>query len=193
MKKYIDKTSVVEKSSTIGNGTKVWHFTHIDCNTIVGENCTIGQNVYIGKNVSIGENVKIQNNVSIYSGVMIEDNVFCGPSAVFTNVLFPRSSYPNDESSYLKTLVKSGATIGANATIICGHNIGHNAMVGAGSVVTRDIKDGELVVGSPQKHIGWVCECGNKLDDLFICKKCGNKYRLSEAGMGSEVVGTQGD
>lgn len=188
---YIDKTAVVEKSAQIGDGTKIWHFCHIDENAIIGKNCVIGQNAYIGKNAVIGDNVKIQNNVSVYSGVIIKDNVFCGPSCVFTNDLTPRSRYPKKKGEYMTTIVDEGATIGGNATIICNNKIGENAFVGAGTVVTRNIKDGELVVGNPQQHIGWVCSCGQRLTAELLCKNCKKRYYLSEKGI-SVKNGTKG-
>jgi UDP-2-acetamido-3-amino-2,3-dideoxy-glucuronate N-acetyltransferase len=154
--------AVIDEGCIIGAGTKIWHFSHIMPNCIIGENCNIGQNVVISPEVILGKNVKVQNNVSIYTGVQCEDDVFLGPSMVFTNVLNPRSAV-NRKNQYLKTLVKQGATIGANATIVCGHDIGRFAFIGAGAVVTRTVPDYALVVGNPAKQTGWMSEFGHKL------------------------------
>ncbi len=172
---YVHESSYVDENVKIGDGSKIWHFSHVQSGSIIGGNSTIGQNVNVSNNVRIGNFVKIQNNVSIYEGVELEDYVFCGPSMVFTNVLVPRSEFPQRGSKhYLKTLVKKSASIGANATIICGNNIGSYAFIGAGSVVTKDIPDYALAVGNPAKVVGWVNEKGNKLVfDSFgksICK-----------------------
>ena len=150
---FVHKSSYVDDGAKIGNNTKVWHFCHIQSGAVIGDNCTLGQNVNIASNVKIGNGVKIQNNVSVYEGVEIEDGVFCGPSCVFTNDLTPRARYPKGVQGYKKTLVKEGATIGANATIICGHTIGKNAFVGAGAVVTSDVQDKQIVVGVPARVI----------------------------------------
>jgi len=159
------ETSVIDNKVIIGNGTKIWHFSHIQSGTSIGQNCSIGQNVYIGNNVIIGNSVKIQNNVSIYEGVEVEDFVFCGPSMTFTNIVLPRSEFPQKGSKfYLKTLVKKSASIGANATIVCGNTIGQYAMIGAGTVITKNIPDFALVVGNPGKIVGWVNKKGQSLD-----------------------------
>jgi len=182
VKKYsAHPTAIIDEPVSIGEGTQIWHFSHVMKGAQIGKNCKLGQNVHIGANVKIGNNVKIQNNVSIYTGVTLEDNVFCGPSAVFTNILTPRSAYPrNTEEYFLKTLVREGATIGANATIICGVTIGKHAFIGAGAVVTRDITDYALVYGNPARQRGWVCECGIKLqfnpDQTARCPECGKEY-----------------
>ena len=160
---FIHPTSIVEKPSTIGKGTKIWHFSHIMSHVTIGKNCTIGQNVFIGENVNIGDGVKIQNNVSVFDGVTLEDDVFCGPSCVFTNVKSPRSNIPQNKK-YMLTLVKKGATIGANATIICGNTIGQYVLIGAGSVVTKSMPNHALVYGNPAHINGWVCECGAKIN-----------------------------
>ncbi len=161
---YIDKNAVVDDNVTIGEGSKIWHFSHVQSGAKIGKNCVIGQNVNIGNNVTVGNYVKIQNNVSVYEGVTLEDYVFCGPSMVFTNILNPRSKYPQVGAKYyIKTLVKEGASLGANCTIVCGHTIGRFAMVGAGAVVTKDIPDFALVVGNPAKISGWYSEAGIKL------------------------------
>ena len=161
---FIHNSSYIDEDVKIGNQSKIWHFSHIQSGSVIGSNTTLGQNVNVSNNVKIGNYVKIQNNVSVYEGVELEDYVFCGPSVVFTNILIPRSEFPQRGSKhYLKTLVKKSASIGANATIICGNNIGSYAFIGAGSVVTKDIPDYALAVGNPAKVVGWVNEKGNKL------------------------------
>jgi UDP-2-acetamido-3-amino-2,3-dideoxy-glucuronate N-acetyltransferase len=180
---FIHPSSVIDENVIIGNNTKIWHFSHVSKNVSIGENCSLGQNVFVGNNVIIGNGVKIQNNVSIYEGVELEDFVFCGPSMVFTNDLTPRSKFPKGSSFYKKTLVMYGATLGANCTIICGHTIGKWAMVGAGSVVTKDIPNYVLVVGNPARKIGYVCECGFRLKDDLICKQCNNVYYETNGGL----------
>ena len=162
MKYFAHSSAVIDEGSIIGDNTKIWHFSHIMTNSKIGNNCNIGQNVVISPDVIIGNNVKIQNNVSVYTGVICEDDVFLGPSMVFTNVINPRSSI-NRKEEFLKTNVGKGASIGANATIICGNNIGKFALIGAGSVVTKEIPDFALVVGNPARQIGWVDEAGNRL------------------------------
>lgn len=185
---FLHESSFIDENVKIGDGTKVWHFSHIQSGSTIGENCSIGQNVNVGNNVKIGNGVKIQNNVSVYEGVELEDFVFCGPSMVFTNVMNPRSEFPQKGSEfYHRTLVKKSASIGANATIICGHTIGKYAFVAAGSVVTKDVPNYGLVVGVPARRIAWVCECGDKLefsDSETVCKKCGKKYRKNENDIG---------
>jgi len=172
------KSSYIDDNVTIGDGTKIWHFCHLESDAIIGKNCVLGQNVYIGKGVIIGDSCKIQNNVSIYAGVQLEDYVFCGPSCVFTNDLTPRSQYPKGYENFIKTLVKQGASIGANATIVCGNTVGRYAMVGAGAVVTKDICDYSLVKGIPARHSVWVCKCGDLLSKENICKSCNRVYLL---------------
>lgn len=176
----IHETAIVDNGAIIGDGTHIWHFSHIMSGASVGSNCTLGQNVFVASGVSIGNYSKIQNNVSIYEGVVLEDHVFCGPSMVFTNVLDPRCLYPQRGSEhYMRTLVKRGASIGANATIICGNTIGSHAMIGAGAVVTRTVSDYALMVGVPAVRLGWVCECGIRLikkNTGLYCKKCGLNY-----------------
>ena len=180
---FVHPTSIVEEPSTISEGTKIWHFSHIMPHTTIGKDCTIGQNVFIGENVNIGNNVKIQNNVSVFDGVTLEDEVFCGPSCVFTNIKSPRSSIAQRDN-FMPTLVKKGATIGANATIICGNTIGKYALIGAGSVITSDVADYALVYGNPARINGWVCECGKKIDfketDKGRCSQCGKHYVRQE-------------
>ncbi len=178
---FAHNTAVIDKGCEIGIGTKIWHFSHIMPNSKIGENCNIGQNVVISPNVVLGKNVKVQNNVSIYTGVICEDDVFLGPSMVFTNVINPRSAIIRKDE-YKPTFVRKGASIGANATIICGNEIGEYALIGAGTVVTKEVLPYALVVGNPSKQIGWVSEYGHRLDfndDGFaICSESGEKYQL---------------
>ncbi len=180
---FIHESAIVEHGCNIGAGTKVWHFSHIMGSAVIGSNCNIGQNVFIADGVKIGSNNKVQNNVSIFTGVECEDDVFLGPSMVFTNVINPRSAV-NRKEEYKRTLIKKGASIGANATIICGIEIGSYAMIGAGAVVTKDVKDFELLVGNPAKQIGWVSEYGNKLqfdeNGIALCFETSSKYLLNE-------------
>ena len=176
----IHETAIVDQGAHIGDGTKIWHFSHIMSTAIIGTNVSIGQNCFIGENVKIGNNVKIQNNVSLYDGITVEENVFIGPSAVFTNVTKPRSEYPTNKV-YAKTLIKKGATIGANATIVCGIELGEYCFIGSGSVVTKNIPNNSLIVGNPGKIIGWVGESGERLvidEELGIDEKLQNKYSL---------------
>ncbi len=176
MSYFVHPSSVVDDVVTIGAGTKIWHFCHIQSGATIGENCSLGQNVNVANNVKIGNNVKIQNNVSVYEGVELEDYTFCGPSMVFTNDLTPRAKYPKGSVGYKKTLVKWGASIGANATIICGTVIGKCALIAAGAVVTKNVKDYALMAGVPAKQIGWVCECGEPLKRSLKCSECGREY-----------------
>lgn len=174
-------TAIVDSGCLVGDGTRVWHWTHICAGARIGERCSFGQNVYVGNDVLIGNNVKVQNNVSIYDSVTLEDDVFCGPSMVFTNVSNPRSAVSR-RHEYRRTLVRRGATIGANATVVCGHVIGEFAFIGAGAVVTRDVPAYALVVGAPARRIGWVCCCGVRLSDEageVACSECGASYRVS--------------
>lgn len=182
MKYSAHETAVIDAGCTIGEGTKIWHFSHIMPDCVIGENCNIGQNVVVSPGVVLGKNVKIQNNVSIYSGVECEDDVFLGPSMVFTNVVNPRSAV-NRRGEYSKTVVKRGASIGANATIVCGHDIGEFAFIGAGAVVTKTVPAYALVVGNPARQIGWMSEYGHRLDfneeGIAVCKESGEKYKKS--------------
>lgn len=167
----------------IGDGTKIWHFCHIQEGATIGKKCSLGQNVNVSNNVRIGNFCRIQNNVSIYEGVELENYVFCGPSMVFTNDLTPRAKYPKGKTEYKKTLIKTGATVGANATIVCGNTLGKWSMVASGAVVTKNVPDYALMAGIPAKQIGWVCECGAKLDDSLHCQKCERKYILDRVRM----------
>lgn len=180
---YVDKHAVVDDNVEIGEGTKIWHFSHVQSGSKIGRKCILGQNVNIGNNVIIGNFVKIQNNVSVYEGVELEDYVFCGPSMVFTNILNPRSKYPQVGAEYyIKTLVKEGASLGANSTVVCGVTIGRFAFVAAGAVVTKDIPDFALVMGNPARIKGWYSEAGHKLvfkeDGIAECKKSGKIYKF---------------
>lgn len=163
---YVHESSYIDEDVEIGKGTKIWHFCHIQKGARIGENCSFGQNVNVSNNVKIGNGVKVQNNVSIYEGVELEDYVFCGPSMVFTNDLTPRAKYPKGRGGYKKTLIKKGASIGANATIVCGHTVGKWAMIAAGAVVTGDVPDYALVAGVPARQIGWVDEQGNQFEEI---------------------------
>ena len=180
-KYYAHPTAVVDDLCQIGEGVKIWHFSHIMSNCVIGDYSNIGQNVVVSPDVVLGKNVKVQNNVSIYTGVTCDDDVFLGPSMVFTNVINPRSAV-NRKSEYLKTHVGRGATIGANATIVCGHNIGEFAFIGAGAVVTKEIPPYALVVGNPARHIGWMSEFGHRLNfdenSVAICPESNEKYEL---------------
>lgn len=178
---FAHETAIIDENVEIGQGTKIWHFCHIMSGCKIGENCNIGQNVVVSPGVILGNNVKVQNNVSIYTGVICEDDVFLGPSMVFTNVVNPRSAV-NRRGQYVTTIVRRGASIGANATIVCGHNIGEFAFIGAGAVVTKEVPAYALVVGNPAKHVGWMSEYGHRLhfNDLGIavCPESGEKYYL---------------
>lgn len=178
MNYFVHESSYIDENVIIGDDTKVWHFSHIQKGAQIGENCSLGQNVNISNNVKIGDGVKIQNNVSVYEGVELEDYVFCGPSMVFTNDLTPRSKYPKGTEGYKRTLVKYGASIGANATIVCGNTIGRWAMIASGAVVTKNVPDYALMAGLPAKQIGWICECGIVLKNKLTCTECNKEYLL---------------
>ena len=191
MNYFKHESAYVDDNCIIGEGTKIWHFSHIQSGTKIGKKCVFGQNVNVGSNVSIGDFCKVQNNVSIYEGVTLEDYVFCGPSMVFTNILDPKCKYPQVGAQfYVKTLVKEGASIGANATIVCGITLGKHCLIGAGSVVTKDVPDYALVVGVPGKILGWVSEAGKRLnfdkDGMAYCEKSQKKYQLKN-GLVTEV------
>jgi UDP-2-acetamido-3-amino-2,3-dideoxy-glucuronate N-acetyltransferase len=178
---YNHETAIIDEGCIIGKGTKIWHFSHIMTNCIIGENCNLGQNVVVSPKVVLGKNVKVQNNVSIYTGVTCDDDVFLGPSMVFTNVINPRSAISR-KNQYAKTHVGKGASIGANATIVCGHNIGEYAFIGAGSVVTKNVPSYSLWVGNPAKQVGWISEYGHRLkfnkDNIAVCPESKEKYKL---------------
>ncbi len=178
---FAHETAVIDDNCNIGDGTKIWHFSHIMSNCKIGKKCNIGQNVVVSPQVILGNNVKVQNNVSIYTGVICEDDVFLGPSMVFTNVINPRSAV-NRKDEYMKTTVKKGVSIGANATIVCGNDIGEFAFIGAGAVVVKEIKPYALVVGNPSKQIGWISEFGHRLhfdkNDIAVCPESNEKYEL---------------
>ncbi len=183
MKNYFaHETAVLDEGCRIGDGTRIWHFTHVMAGAVVGKNCVLGQNVMIANRVTIGDNVKIQNNVSVYEGVTCEDNVFLGPSAVFTNVINPRA-FIERKHEFRPTLVKEGASIGANATIVCGHTIGRYALVGAGAVITHDVPDYALVTGNPARQIGWISEFGCRLsfdnNGEAVCPESGQTYQIT--------------
>ena len=177
---FVHESSYLDEGAQVGEGTSIWHYCHISAGAVVGRRCKFGQNVFVANGTQIGDNVKIQNNVSIYAGVTLEDDVFCGPSMVFTNIATPRSAIPrNTLDDYLPTLVKRGASIGANATIVCGHTIGEYAFIGAGSVVTKDVPAYALIYGNPARRHGWACECGLRLafDEAETTCSCGRRYR----------------
>lgn len=183
---FAHETAVIDSDCSIGNGTKIWHFSHIMSNSIIGENCNLGQNVVVSPKVVLGNNVKVQNNVSIYTGVVCEDDVFLGPSMVFTNVINPRSAIKRQDQ-YKQTIVKKGASIGANATIVCGNNIGEYAFIGAGAVVTKEVAPYALVVGNPSKQIGWISEYGHRLkfdeNGYAVCPESSQKYQLKNGNI----------
>jgi UDP-2-acetamido-3-amino-2,3-dideoxy-glucuronate N-acetyltransferase len=181
---FVHESSYVDEGAVIGAGTKIWHFSHVMPGAVIGERCNLGQNVVVMGGTRIGRNVKIQNNVSVYEGVELEDDVFCGPSMVFTNVLNPRS-HVSRKHEYRRTLVRRGATIGANATIICGVTLGEYAFVGAGAVITKDVPPYALMAGVPARRVGWVCQCGERLPDGGVgqCAACGTAYERSGDGL----------
>jgi len=182
---FAHPTAVVDEPAEIGEGTQIWHFSHIMFGAKIGERCIIGQNVFIGSGVVLGSNIKIQNNVSLYDGVILEDEVFCGPSMVFTNVFNPRS-FISRKKEFRKTLARRGATIGANTTIVCGNTIGQYAFIGAGSVVTKDVPDYALVYGNPGRVKGWVCQCAEEIvfrSGRAVCLACGKKYKKDSSGV----------
>lgn len=183
MSYFVHESSYIDSGVKIGEGTKIWHFCHVQEGAHIGERCTLGQNVNIANNVCIGDGCKIQNNVSVYEGVTLEDDVFLGPSCVFTNDLTPRAKYPKGSTNYKKTSVKQGATIGANATVVCGHTIGECALIGAGALITKDVPAHALMVGVPAKQTGWVCTCGEKLDSDLTCKSCGRRFCKTSSGI----------
>ena len=185
---FAHESAYVDEGCEVGDGTKIWHFTHVMAGARIGRRCNIGQNVVISPQVVIGDNVKIQNNVSVYTGVVLEDDVFCGPSMVFTNVVNPRS-HVSRKDEYRETIVKRGASLGANSTVVCGHTIGAYAFIGAGAVVTKDVPDYALVVGNPGRITGWMCQCGVKLASgaarpaAATCAACGTRYLAGASGL----------
>ena len=180
---FAHESSYIDDGVTIGAGTKIWYFCHIQSGAEIGERCSLGQNVNVANNVKIGNDCKLQNNVSVYEGVELEDGVFCGPSCVFTNDLTPRARYPKGPAGYKKTVVEEGASIGANATVVCGHTIGKCALIGAGAVVTSDVPAYALMLGVPARRKGWVCACGELLPESLSCERCGRKFRQSDSGL----------
>jgi UDP-2-acetamido-3-amino-2,3-dideoxy-glucuronate N-acetyltransferase len=184
---FVHESSYVDENVSIGSGTKIWHFSHILKNCDIGEDCSLGQNVVIGPNVSVGSRVKIQNNVSVYEGVTLEDGVFCGPSCVFTNVNNPRAEIVR-KNEYRKTIVRRGASIGANATIICGHDLGEYSFIAAGAVITREVPAYALMVGAPAKRVGWMSKAGGRLGDNLICPIDGTAYRLTNPDKLEEII-----
>jgi len=176
---WVHPSSIIDDGASIGDGTKIWHFSHIMKNVRIGPNCILGQNIMVGNGVTIGARCKIQNNVSIYSGVLLEDDVFCGPSCVFTNILNPRA-HIDRKTEFKETIVRKGVTIGANATILCGIEIGNFALIGAGSVVTSSVQPYSLMIGNPARHVGWVGESGETLDEKLICPSTGQRYQFDD-------------
>ena len=179
----IHPTAVVDEGAKLGQGTKVWHFSHVEGTAVIGANCSIGQNAYVGQRTVIGDGCKLQNNVSIYEGVTLGKGVFCGPSCVFTNDLTPRALYPKGHESFVPTIVEDEASIGANATIVCGHRIGRCAMIGAGAVVTSDVPPHALMLGVPARVSGFVCTCGELLRGEMTCPKCGRHFEQDGEGL----------
>lgn len=189
----VHESSYVDDGATVGAGTRIWHFCHVMAGAVIGENCSLGQNVVVMRGTRLGNNVKVQNNVSVYEGVECEDDVFLGPSMVFTNVVNPRS-HVSRKDEYRATVVRRGASIGANATVICGHELGSYAFVAAGAVVTRDVPAFALMAGVPARRIGWMCRCGVRLpngrsDGEIVCRKCGDRYGLGDGGEGLRFLG----
>ena len=180
---FVHENSCIDEGCTVGAGTKIWHFSHVMSGAVIGKNCNIGQNVFIDRDVHIGNRCKIQNNVSVYNGVQLEDDVFCGSSCVFTNVYNPRAAVER-KNEFLKTLVKQGATIGANATIVCGVTLGECCFIGAGAVVTKNVPPYACVVGNPTRQIGWRCACGENLPKTLQCARCGLRYQLNNHQLG---------
>lgn len=188
-KYFVHESCYVDEGVEIGDGTKIWHFSHIMDGCKIGNRCNIGQNVVVSPGVTLGDNVKVQNNVSVYTGVICEDDVFLGPSCVFTNVINPRA-FIERKTEYKKTIIQKGASIGANATVVCGNEIGKYALIGAGALVCKNIPDYALVYGNPARIEGYVCQCGCRLkfkNDIAICQECGKKYRMKDCGKVEEV------
>lgn len=180
---FVHESSFVDDGCEIGEGTKIWHFCHVQSGARIGKGCSLGQNVNVSNNVIVGDGCKLQNNVSLYEGVELEDNVFCGPSCVFTNDLTPRAKYPKGRANYKRTLIREGASIGANATIVCGHSVGRCALIGAGAVVVCNVPDFALMLGVPARIAGYACRCGERMafeNSEAMCTSCGRKYRMNE-------------
>ena len=186
MSYFAHPTSIIDEGAVIGDGTRIWQWCHVMKGAVIGENCNIGENAFIESGVTLGNHVKVKNNVALYTGFHCEDDVFIGPNAVFTNVANPRS-FIERKSEFKDTLIRKGATIGANATIVCGHDIGKYAFIGAGSVVTKEVPDYVMVVGNPARFYSYVCKCGCKLDESMTCTECGAKYKKDEKGIVSEL------
>ena len=187
---FVHESSYVDDGCEIGEGTKIWHFCHVQSGARIGKGCSLGQNVNISNNVVVGDGCKLQNNVSLYEGVVLEDNVFCGPSCVFTNDLTPRAKYPKGRANYKRTLIKEGASLGANATIVCGHTVGRCALIGAGAVVACNVPDYALMLGVPARVAGFVCRCGERLrfeNEKSSCPVCGRKYEMNEKNEVKEI------
>lgn len=179
---FVHESSYVDEGCEIGEGTKIWHFCHVQSGAKIGKKCSLGQNVNVSNNVIVGDNCKLQNNVSLYEGVVLEDGVFCGPSCVFTNDLTPRAKYPKGRANYKQTVIREGSSIGANATVVCGHTVGRCALIGAGAVVTCNVPDYALMLGVPARVAGYVCRCGERLafeDNKAICHVCERKYQMN--------------
>ena len=183
MKAYVHPTAVVDEGAVLGEDTKVWHFCHVEGTARIGQGCSIGQNAYVGNRVVIGDKCKLQNNVSVYEGVTLGNGVFCGPSSVFTNDLTPRALYPKGHENFVPTVVEDGASIGANATIVCGHRIGRCAMIGAGALVTHDVPPHALMLGVPARMHGFVCTCGELLRGAMVCPVCGRHFETDGEGL----------
>ena len=185
---FVHETAVVDEGAVLGEGTRVWHFTHVSNGARIGARCVLGQNVFVGPGVTVGDGVKIQNNVSVYAGVTLEADVFLGPSCVFTNVLTPRA-HVERKNEFAETRVGRGVTVGANATVVCGHDLGEYALIGAGAVVTREVPPHAVVVGNPARRTAWACRCGEVLPDTGVCSRCGDTYRIE----GERCVRVGGD
>lgn len=190
-KYFVHESSYVDEGCEIGEGTKIWHFCHVQSGAHIGKGCSLGQNVNVSNDVIVGDGCKVQNNVSLYEGVVLEENVFCGPSCVFTNDLTPRAKYPKGRENYKQTLIKEGSSIGANATIVCGHTVGRYALIGAGAVVASDVPDYALMLGVPARVAGYVCRCGEILSfesGKAVCFACDRKYKMNENKQVEEIV-----